>query len=86
MRDPIPLTVPDLDLGTTPIRVSVWHRRDGRVVKHGVRLVELSAGDVVVDLASPADGVLRHERSEDDVVTPGQVIGRIEAPATSGEA
>lgn len=78
MPHSVPLTVPEFDFGTTPIRISVWHRRDGRTVKQGSRVVEIVVGDVVVDLCSPAEGVLRQSSAEDDLVSVGQVIGRVE--------
>ena len=76
----IDVTVPDLDLGTTPVFVSVWHCKTGQTVIEGDRLVELFAGDVIIDLPAPATGKLAaQEAQEDDPVAAGQVIGRIAA-------
>jgi pyruvate/2-oxoglutarate dehydrogenase complex dihydrolipoamide acyltransferase (E2) component len=54
-----------------------WPGRADRVVE-GDRLVEVTAGDVTVDLAAPASGVLveRCVRT-DERLTVGQVLARI---------
>ena len=54
----IELRLPDLDLPDVPIAVSAWHAAGGQRVIEGDRLVEILAGDAVVDLPAPASGVL----------------------------
>ncbi len=73
----IPVLIPPLDLGEAELRVGVWHCRDGRSVREGDRLVEIIAGEVVVELPAPADGILRKLATEDEVVTVGQVVGEV---------
>ncbi|MFQ5443725.1 MAG: hypothetical protein ACE5EK_03815 [Nitrospinales bacterium] len=61
----------------------------GAKVVEGDRLLELLAGEVVVDVPAPATGRLAEKRvAEGDIVTPRQVLGVIEAddePGCRGE-
>ena len=77
MPTKIPLSVPQLDLGTTEMRLGVWHVRDGRSVAEGDRLLEIFAGDVVVEISSPAEGTLHKLAAEEDKITVGQVVGEV---------
>lgn len=75
------IVTPDLDLGEAPIVVSVWHAPRGAAVVEGDRVVELLAGDVVVDVSAPASGVLAERCvGEDERVRPGQTLGVIDEP------
>ena len=59
--------------------VSAWHGKVGERVVEGDRLVEVTAGDVTVDLAAPASGVLAERCVRiDDRLTVGQVLARIQ--------
>jgi pyruvate/2-oxoglutarate dehydrogenase complex dihydrolipoamide acyltransferase (E2) component len=73
------LVLPDLDLHDTPVSATVWHATLGQRVVEGDRLLEVTAGDVTVDLAAPASGILveRCVRT-DDRLTIGQVLARIQ--------
>ena len=72
------ILTPDLDLGETPLVVSVWLARRGAEVVAGDRVVEISAGDVVVDVSAPVGGVLAERLvGEDETVRPGQELGVI---------
>ena len=76
------LTLPDLDLGSVPIRVSLWLVEAGSEVSEGDRLLEILAGEVSVDLPSPASGVLVETLvSEDDELHAGQKLAVIEVRA-----
>jgi pyruvate/2-oxoglutarate dehydrogenase complex dihydrolipoamide acyltransferase (E2) component len=76
----VELCLPDLDLGDTPVTACSWHVKVGQRVVEGDRLLEVLAGDVTVDLPSPATGVLAERRVEiDDRLTVGQVLAVIEA-------
>lgn len=77
MPEMSPVLVPPLDLSDVPLRVGVWHYGDGHAVREGDRLLEISAGEVVVDLPAPADGILRKLAAEDEIVTVGQIVGEI---------
>ncbi len=73
-----PIVVPDLDLGDTPVVVSVWLVARGANVVEGDRVVELLAGDVIVDVSAPASGVLGERRAgEEERVHAGQIVGVI---------
>ncbi len=75
---PTPLLLPDLGLGQTPITASVWLSDVGAQVYEGDRLLEVCAGEVTIDLPSPASGVLLEQHvSEDDVLQVGQVLGLV---------
>jgi 2-oxoglutarate dehydrogenase E2 component (dihydrolipoamide succinyltransferase) len=73
----IPVLIPPLDLGDAELRVGAWHCRNGNSVREGDRLLEIIAGEVIVELPVPADGILRKLADEDEVVTVGQVVGEI---------
>jgi pyruvate/2-oxoglutarate dehydrogenase complex dihydrolipoamide acyltransferase (E2) component len=76
----IELRLPDLDLPGATITASCWHAQLGQRVIEGDRLLEVLAGDAIVDLPAPASGRLV-ERSvqADDVLQAGQVLAVIEA-------
>lgn len=74
----VELRLPDLDLGETPITACSWYVAVGQRVVEGDRLLELLAGEVTVDLASPATGILRERCVEiDDRLTIEQVLAVI---------
>jgi pyruvate/2-oxoglutarate dehydrogenase complex dihydrolipoamide acyltransferase (E2) component len=79
------ITVPYLDLDDQTIAVSCWLVARGRAVIEGDRVVELVAGEVIVDLTAPASGrLIRRDAAEGDVVQTGQVLGLIEPEETDG--
>jgi pyruvate/2-oxoglutarate dehydrogenase complex dihydrolipoamide acyltransferase (E2) component len=73
------VALPDLDLpGLTPTATS-WLVDVGARVVEGDRLVEISAGDVTVDLSSPATGTLAKRCvAIDQPLKTGQVLAWIE--------
>ena len=75
----IPLEMPDFDVPRQMPTVSCWLAPLGSQVVEGDRLIELLAGEVVVDLAAPATGRLAEKRvAAGDSVTPGQVLAVIQ--------
>jgi pyruvate/2-oxoglutarate dehydrogenase complex dihydrolipoamide acyltransferase (E2) component len=75
------LHLPDFDLGDMPVTACTWHAAAGQRVVEGDRLLEITAGDVTVDLPAPASGVLVARRVEiDDHLSVGQVLAVIETP------
>ncbi|HZZ72258.1 MAG TPA: lipoyl domain-containing protein [Pirellulales bacterium] len=73
------LVAPELELPDAMVTVSLWLVELGAHVQAGERIVELLAGDITVDLSSPAAGILREIRvSEDEAAPAGQVLGTIE--------
>ncbi len=72
------VVVPNLGMSDVPIVLSVWLVPLGTRVSAGDRMVELLAGDAVVDVAAPDSGVFCRRLAEaDEVVTVGQVLGTI---------
>jgi pyruvate/2-oxoglutarate dehydrogenase complex dihydrolipoamide acyltransferase (E2) component len=73
------LVLPELGLGSVPIRVGQWLVEKGREVAAGDRLIEIVAGSATVDLPAPASGILRKRFVlDDDPLVVGQVLGLIE--------
>ncbi len=74
------LILPDLGLGDQPIKVSVWLVDRGTVVKEGDPILEVLAGEAVVDLPAPTDGLLvKRLVAEDERVEVGQRLAVIES-------
>lgn len=74
------LTLPDLGLGDQPIKISVWLVDRGAQVKEGDPVLEVLAGEAVVDLPAPVDGVLlKRFVAEDEPVQVGQRLAVIES-------
>ena len=76
---PIDVRLPDLDLPGVPITACCWHASVGQRVMAGDRLVEIAAGDVTIDLAASATGVLVERCVEiDQPLVIGQLLARIQ--------
>lgn len=72
--------LPDLDLGNVPHVVTSWFASEGQRVVVGDRLVEITAGDVTVDLVAPASGLLVERCVHlDERLAVGQLLARIQA-------
>ncbi len=73
------LILPELGLAGVTITASAWLSEVGTRVYEGDRLLEVSAGEVIIDLPAPATGVLVEQLvGEDDELHLGQVLGLIE--------
>jgi len=72
------LYLPDLDLPGVAVVASVWHAGVGQKIIEGDRLIEVTAGDMTVDLSAPASGILveRCVRIDEELQT-GQLLARI---------
>lgn len=76
MRTPVVLP----DIGAAPVRLSVWFAEAGDAVYAGDRLVEVLASGATFDVAAPATGRLVERCAwPRDLLTPGQVLGVVEA-------
>ena len=74
------LTLPELGIEEGRIAVSLWLVEPGSPVAQGDPVVEVLAGPAVIDLPSPADGVLVECLvAEDEPVEVGQVLAVIES-------
>jgi len=73
------IVLPDLGLGQSPIKVSLWLVSLGSHVYQGDPVVEVLAGNATVDLPAPASGVLAQKLvAEDEPAHVGQRLGVIE--------
>ena len=74
----VPIIVPDLGLGETPVTLSLWLVPQGSNVLEGDRVVELATNPATVDLLAPVAGqCVRQFVDEDTIVFPGMVIAEI---------
>jgi pyruvate/2-oxoglutarate dehydrogenase complex dihydrolipoamide acyltransferase (E2) component len=72
------IVVPDLGLRGVPLAICAWLVAAGERVYEGDRVLDLLAGEVTVDVAAPVAGVLVEQfATEDEVVSVGQIVGRI---------
>jgi pyruvate/2-oxoglutarate dehydrogenase complex dihydrolipoamide acyltransferase (E2) component len=72
------LRMPSLELPSA-MHASIWHARKGSKVVEGDRLLEVCAGEVIIDIPSPATGtLLRRLVREDDPIDIGQALAIIE--------
>jgi len=61
-----------------------WLKRPGERVEHNEPLIEIETDKVTVEVAAPASGVLSEIlKHEQDEITPGELLGRIEAGAAA---
>jgi biotin carboxyl carrier protein len=74
----IPLRVPKLNLDGIHCLLGTWLVRRGQNVVAGDRVVEIWAGDLVVDLSAPVSGVLVTKvLNENQPVEADQIVGWI---------
>ncbi|MCW4455858.1 AAA family ATPase [Flavobacterium sp. MXW15] len=88
--------IPPLPDGIDQCVLASWHKRAGDAVRSGEVLVDLETDKVVLEVPSPADGVLESLAFEEgDSVASGQVLARIQtgaavstvpSPADDGDA
>lgn len=57
--------------------ITAWLASDGTVVKEGALIAEIMTAKVQHEITAPASGMLSILREQDDVVSKGDVIGRI---------
>ena len=75
---PVPIVVPDLGLGETPLVLSLWLVPKGSNVLEGDRIVELATNPATVDLLAPVAGECIHQFvDEDTIVFPGMIVAEI---------
>ena len=76
----VPIRLPDLGIEESRLLLSVWLVKLGAPVAAGDRVVEILAGEAVVDLPAPTEGVLAEKLvPEDTPVQTGQVLGWIQS-------
>ena len=57
--------------------VTNWFASDGATVAQGALLAEIMVAKIQHEVRAPADGVLTIVRKVDDIVSKGDVVGRI---------
>src|SRR6266403_275933 len=71
----------------TRSQVLRWLKKIGESVAENEPLIEIETDKVTVEVAAPGSGILtqivKHEQEE---ITPGELLGRIEPSRVSGEA
>lgn len=67
----------DLWEGDEQAVVTNWFASDGAVVTSDMLLAEIMVAKIQYEVRSPADGVLTILRQADDIVSKGDVVGRI---------
>ncbi|MDZ4367561.1 MAG: 2-oxoglutarate dehydrogenase complex dihydrolipoyllysine-residue succinyltransferase [Afipia sp.] len=74
--------VPVLPESVSDATIATWHKKVGDAVARDENLVDLETDKVVLEVPSPADGVIKELKfAEGDTVTGQQVIALIEAGA-----
>lgn len=80
----IEIHVPQLPESVSDATISRWTKKPGEAVSRDEVLLELETDKVVLEVPSPADGVLAEiKHGEGDVVTNGDVLGAIEEGASA---
>jgi len=76
----LPESVPD---GT----IATWHKQAGDAVKRDELLVDIETDKVVIEVVSPADGVLKEiVKNSGDTIVSNELIGRVEEGASAAPA
>ena len=72
------LHLPDFDLPGVAMAVSTWHAAIGQRLVEGDRVLEVTAGEVTIDVAAPVSGILAERCvTIDELLTVGQLLARI---------
>lgn len=74
-----PIIVPVLGINVSSALLAGWYEPDGAIVRPGDRVVCLEAESAAVDVEADEGGVLRHRHEAGQLLTPGEVLGTIEA-------
>jgi pyruvate/2-oxoglutarate dehydrogenase complex dihydrolipoamide acyltransferase (E2) component len=78
-----PILLPEL--GAAPVRLSVWFADTGDEVYAGDRVVEVVVGGATFDVSAPVSGRLAEKLAlPDDRLSPGQILGLVEAIKAEG--
>ena len=78
----IEVKVPQLSESVAEATLLSWHKRQGEAVKRDENLIDIETDKVVLELPSPADGVLVSIlKGEKGIVVAGEVIAKIDTDA-----
>jgi len=82
-----PIILPDLGLPEISVCTSLWLVSLGSEVRKGDRLLEVLAGEVTFDIASPVDGILSEQWvDENQPIEFGETVGLIRQAETLRDA
>ena len=80
----IEVKVPQLSESVSEATLLAWHKKQGEAVKRDENLIDIETDKVVLELPSPADGVLVSIlKGDKSTVTAGELIAKID---TEGKA
>src|SRR5690606_14192757 len=81
----IEVKVPQLSESVSEATLLDWHKKEGEPVKRDENLIDIETDKVVLELPSPADGVLvKIIKKARDSVGSGEVIAQIDTDAKAG--
>jgi 2-oxoglutarate dehydrogenase E2 component (dihydrolipoamide succinyltransferase) len=83
----IEVKVPQLSESVSEATLLSWHKKQGEAVKRDENLIDIETDKVVLELPSPADGVLVSVlKGDKGTVKAGEVIARIDTEAKASAA
>jgi 2-oxoglutarate dehydrogenase E2 component (dihydrolipoamide succinyltransferase) len=83
----IEVKVPQLSESVAEATLLSWHKKQGEAVKRDENLIDIETDKVVLELPSPADGVLVSVlKGEKGTVVAGEVIAKIDTEAKASAA
>jgi 2-oxoglutarate dehydrogenase E2 component (dihydrolipoamide succinyltransferase) len=83
----IEVKVPQLSESVAEATLLAWHKKQGEVVKRDENLIDIETDKVVLELPSPADGVLVSIlKGEKGTVKAGEVIAKIDTEAKASSS
>jgi len=78
----VEVKVPQLSESVSEATLLAWHKKQGEAVKRDENLIDIETDKVVLELPSPADGVLVSIlKGDKGTVTAGEVIAKIDTDA-----
>ena len=76
----VQIIVPALGESVSEATIAKWHKNPGDAVKVDELLLELETEKVTLEVSASAEGILESiDKKEDEIVTVGQVVGKIKA-------
>ncbi len=83
----VQIIVPALGESVSEATIAKWYKKPGDAVKVDELLLELETEKVTLEVSASAEGVLESiDKKEDEVVSVGQVVGKIKAGAIAAES
>src|SRR5579871_2608699 len=83
----VEVKVPQLSESVSEATLLDWHKKEGEPVRRDENLIDIETDKVVLELPSPADGVLvKIVKNNKASVGSGEVIAQIDTEAKAGSA